>query len=94
MYEAMAWITYEATAWSFIKGGVEMNGDLSGCKDLATWREPVCAYSFPLSPIRFQYEEEVKRSPLNYDNWFDYVKLEESTGDVERIREVSRSKCK
>ena len=41
-----------------------------------------------LSP-RFQYEEELRRSPLNYDNWFDYVKLEESTGDVDRVREVS-----
>ena len=40
-------------------------------------------------PSRFQYEEEVQRNPLNYDNWFDYVKLEESTGDVDRIREVS-----
>jgi hypothetical protein len=40
-------------------------------------------------PCRFQYEEEVRRSPLNYDNWFDYVKLEESTGDIERVREVS-----
>ena len=43
----------------------------------------------PFLLLRFQYEEEVKRNPLNYDNWFDYVKLEESTGDVERIREVS-----
>ena len=28
------------------------------------------------------------RNPLNYDNWFDYVKLEEGAGDVERVREV------
>ena len=49
------------------------------------------AHSFrPFLLLRFQYEEEVKRNPLNYDNWFDYVKLEESTGDVERIREVSQ----
>lgn len=44
-------------------------------------------------PVRFQYEEEVKCNPLNYDNWFDYVKLEESTGDVDRIREVSYIVC-
>jgi crooked neck len=24
----------------------------------------------------------------NYDTWFDYGKLEESTGDVDRVREV------
>lgn len=28
------------------------------------------------------------RSPLNYDAWFDFVKLEEEAGDPERVREV------
>ena len=37
---------------------------------------------------RFAYEEQVKKEPLNYDAWFDYVRLEESAGDVERCREV------
>lgn len=37
---------------------------------------------------RFQYEEQLKANPLNYDTWFDYVRLEESVGDKERIREV------
>eukprot|EP00897_Mesotaenium_endlicherianum_P005435 jgi/Mesen1/491/ME001024S10726 len=47
---------------------------------------------------RFQYEEEVKKVPLNYDAWFDYVRLEESAagsgagggagGEHERVREV------
>ncbi len=37
---------------------------------------------------RFQYEEEVRKNPLNYDNWFDYIKLEEDAGDEERVREV------
>ncbi len=41
-----------------------------------------------VSKRRFQYEEDVKRSPLNYDTWFDYVKLEEEAGDIDRIREV------
>ena len=36
---------------------------------------------------RFQYEEEVKKNPLNYDGWFDYVFLEESVHSKERIRE-------
>ncbi|KAK6935487.1 HAT (Half-A-TPR) repeat [Dillenia turbinata] len=37
---------------------------------------------------RFQYEEEVRKNPLNYDSWFDYIRLEESVGDKDRIREV------
>ncbi|KAA8528264.1 hypothetical protein F0562_035485 [Nyssa sinensis] len=37
---------------------------------------------------RFQYEEEVRKNPLNYDSWFDYVRLEETVGNKERIREV------
>ncbi|KAF6134470.1 hypothetical protein GIB67_034884 [Kingdonia uniflora] len=37
---------------------------------------------------RFQYEEEVRKNPLNYDSWFDYIRLEESVGKKERIREV------
>jgi hypothetical protein len=41
-----------------------------------------------LSKRRFTYEQEIAQNPLNYDAWFDYVKLEESTGNHERIREV------
>ncbi|CAN6442991.1 unnamed protein product [Victoria cruziana] len=37
---------------------------------------------------RFQYEEEIAKNPLNYDTWFDYVRLEENAGNKERIREV------
>ncbi|SAM06419.1 hypothetical protein [Absidia glauca] len=37
---------------------------------------------------RVQYEEEIESNPTNYDVWFDYVKLEESVGEVDRIREV------
>jgi len=37
---------------------------------------------------RFIYEEVIKENPRNYDTWFDYIKLEESCGDVSRIREV------
>ncbi|XP_068639478.1 uncharacterized protein [Aristolochia californica] len=37
---------------------------------------------------RFQYEEEVRKNPLNYDSWFDYIRLEESVGDKKRTREV------
>ncbi|KAL0705146.1 hypothetical protein Bca4012_071571 [Brassica carinata] len=28
----------------------------------------------------FQYEDEVRKNPLNYDSWFDYVRLEEPWG--------------
>ncbi|CAH8389536.1 unnamed protein product [Eruca vesicaria subsp. sativa] len=40
---------------------------------------------------RFEYEEQVRKKPLNYDAWFDYIRLEEeeaSLGDKERVREV------
>ncbi|XP_049375910.1 uncharacterized protein LOC125840966 [Solanum verrucosum] len=37
---------------------------------------------------RFQYEDQVKMNPRNYDTWFDYIRLEESVGNKERIREV------
>ena len=41
-----------------------------------------------LSKRRFQYEEEIKGNPKNYDVWFDYARLEETYGDSERIREI------
>ncbi|PRW59332.1 Crooked neck 1 [Chlorella sorokiniana] len=41
-----------------------------------------------VSERRFKYEEEVRANPLNYDGWFDYIRLEESAGDIERTREV------
>jgi len=41
-----------------------------------------------LNKRRFIYEEAIKVNPRNYDTWFDYVRLEESCGDVGRIREV------
>lgn len=34
---------------------------------------------------RFQYEEEVAKNPLSYDTWFDYVKLEEEAGDIDKV---------
>ena len=46
---------------------------------------------------RFKYEGQVKQDPLNYDAWFDYIRLEESAGDPDKIREVrfsiGRSPC-
>ncbi|GAB4816800.1 hypothetical protein N2152v2_003846 [Parachlorella kessleri] len=41
-----------------------------------------------VSERRFKYEEEVRSNPLNYDAWFDYLRLEEDAGDIERAREV------
>jgi hypothetical protein len=32
--------------------------------------------------------QEVKANPLNYDAWFDYLRLVESEGDKEVIRET------
>uniref|UniRef100_A0A0G4FV76 Suppressor of forked domain-containing protein n=1 Tax=Chromera velia CCMP2878 TaxID=1169474 RepID=A0A0G4FV76_9ALVE len=37
---------------------------------------------------RFFYEDELKKDPRSYDTWFDYIRLEESAGNLERIREV------
>ncbi|XP_019091706.1 PREDICTED: crooked neck-like protein 1, partial [Camelina sativa] len=37
---------------------------------------------------RFEYEDEVRKNPLNYDSWFDYLRLEESVGNKDRIREI------
>ena len=37
---------------------------------------------------RFQYEAEVSKNPLNYDSWFDYIRLEEAAGDHDKVREV------
>lgn len=37
---------------------------------------------------RMQYEQQLKEESLNYDIWFDYIRLEESHGDMDRIREV------
>ncbi|XP_057889483.1 crooked neck-like protein 1 [Melospiza georgiana] len=41
-----------------------------------------------VSKRRFQYEEEVKANPHNYDAWFDYLWLVESDMDAETVREV------
>eukprot|EP00210_Caulerpa_lentillifera_P002945 g2812.t1 len=40
------------------------------------------------SKRRFTYENEVKSNPMNYDTWFDYLRLESTVGDVEKIRDV------
>ena len=37
---------------------------------------------------KVQYEEEVTEDPMNYDAWFDYVRLVETEGDQEIIRET------
>jgi len=37
---------------------------------------------------RLLYEKEIEKNPLNYDIWFDYTRLEEQNGEIERIREI------
>lgn len=39
-----------------------------------------------LPPSR--YEEAVSAQPHDYDSWFDYIRLEEAEGDLDRVREV------
>uniref|UniRef100_A0A673B4Y0 Crooked neck pre-mRNA splicing factor 1 n=1 Tax=Sphaeramia orbicularis TaxID=375764 RepID=A0A673B4Y0_9TELE len=41
-----------------------------------------------VSKRRFQYEEEVKANPHNYDAWFDYLRLLESDAEPDTVREV------
>ena len=41
-----------------------------------------------LSKRRVQYEEHVRENPKNYDNWVDYARLEETLGNVDRVRDV------
>ncbi|KAL3310979.1 Crooked neck-like protein 1 [Cichlidogyrus casuarinus] len=41
-----------------------------------------------VSKRKFQYEEEVTQNPLNYDSWFDYVRLMEEEASSEQTREI------
>mmetsp|Transcript_29541 Transcript_29541/g.41560 ORF Transcript_29541/g.41560 Transcript_29541/m.41560 type:complete len:680 (+) Transcript_29541:82-2121(+) len=52
------------------------NGDRQGIEDVIIGKR------------RFQYEEEIKLNPANYDSWFDYARLEETYGELEKIRDV------
>mmetsp|Transcript_46950 Transcript_46950/g.92422 ORF Transcript_46950/g.92422 Transcript_46950/m.92422 type:complete len:684 (-) Transcript_46950:136-2187(-) len=52
------------------------HGDRAGVEDVI------------LSKRRFQYEEQLKENPRNYDVWFDYIRLEEGAADVEKTRTV------
>ena len=37
---------------------------------------------------RQKYETEIKANPRNYDTWLDYARLEEDTGNIDKIREL------
>jgi crooked neck len=52
------------------------NGDKAGIEDVI------------LSKRRFQYEEELKANPHNYDVWFDYTRLEETYGEYEKAQDL------
>lgn len=41
-----------------------------------------------ISKRKHQYEQEILENPLNYDAWFDYLRLIEDLGDVENVRET------
>lgn len=51
-------------------------GDRAGIEDVITNKR------------RFQYEEEIKTNPMNYDAWFDYIRLMEAEASQEMIREI------
>lgn len=37
---------------------------------------------------RFFYEEEIRKNSMNYDIWFDYIRLEEENGNSLKISEI------
>ena len=41
-----------------------------------------------LGKRRVMYEEQVNQNPKSYDSWIDYVRLEETAQDPERVRDV------
>ena len=41
-----------------------------------------------LNKRRVQYEEQLKENPRNYDAWFDFARLEETSGDADRVRDT------
>ena len=54
----------------------KQHGDREGIEDVIVGKR------------RHQYEEELKTNPRNYDIWFDYVRLEESYGELDRVRDT------
>ena len=54
----------------------KQHGDRQGIEDVV------------LGKRRVTYEEDVRSNPENYDAWFDYARMEESAGDLEKTREV------
>ncbi|XP_033632294.1 crooked neck-like protein 1 [Asterias rubens] len=51
-------------------------GDRAGIEDII------------VSKRRFQYEEEVRANPSNYDAWFDYLRLLETDSSEDTVREI------
>jgi len=41
-----------------------------------------------LQKRRFYYEEMLKKNATDYDTWFEYVRLEETTENIDAIREL------
>jgi crooked neck len=54
----------------------KQHGDRKGVEDVI------------IAKRRFKYEDDIKTDPLNYDVWFDYIRLEEAEGEVDRAREL------
>ncbi|KAF9590054.1 hypothetical protein IFM89_030366 [Coptis chinensis] len=41
-----------------------------------------------LEKKRFQYEEELRKNPFDYDTWFDYIRLEERIRNMDKIHNL------
>ncbi len=51
-------------------------GDRAGIEDVV------------ISKRKLQYEEAIEENPMNYESWFDYIRLMEDEGSLEMTREV------
>ena len=54
----------------------KQHGDRKGVEDVI------------IAKRRFKYEDDIKADSLNYDVWFDYIRLEEAEGEMDRAREL------
>ena len=54
----------------------KQHGDKAGIEDVVFTKR------------RLKYIEDLKTNPMDYETWFDYIRLEEEAGDVAKIRDV------
>ena len=55
--------------------------------DTHTYKTNSVIYNLNNAVYDFIFKQEVKANPHNYDAWFDYLRLLESDGEVDQVRE-------